>query len=584
MLELRLYRAAFVPFLLALVIVAFSLGARPRPLSATLAPDAFSGASAIARLNQLTAKFPDRRPGSNGDAALASFIARSFNDAHFPSRTHEFDGDTVAGRQSLSTVIGTRQGSSNSTIAIVAHRDARQTGSAAELSGTAALLELTHIFGGRVTQHSLALVSTSGGSGGAAGAADLARRLPHPVAAVIVLGDVAGTRSRRPYVVPWSDGSQIAPIRLRRTVETALQEELGRSPGGTAATDQLARLAFPMSVGEQGPLLAAGLPAVLVQQSGEVGPGARDGISEARLQSFGRGVLRALNALDSGPSAEPAPTRDVLLGSRVLAAWGVRLLVGLLILPALIGAVDVFARVRRRRQPIAPWFTWVAAGAVPFALAALFAAALGRSGLLHAAPAGPVTAHQLPLGIGARTALVSVALVFALGWMLRTALLRARRGSPGVPGAATALILTSCGLAILVWLANPYAAALLVLPLHIVLLATTLEPRPPRAVAVALLAGSLLPLLLLAGLDAERLGLGPQAFAWMGLLLVAGGHVGLIALLLWSLAAGVLVGALTIVLHRAREEAEREPTITVRGPLTYAGPGSLGGTDSALRR
>jgi hypothetical protein len=28
----------------------------------------------------------------------------------------------------------------------------------------------------------------------------------------------------------------------------------------------------------------------------------------------------------------------------------------------------------------------------------------------------------------------------------------------------------------------------------------------------------------------------------------------------------------------------KPPEITIRGPLSYAGPGSLGGTESALRR
>ena len=53
MLNGRIYRAAFLPFLLALGIAAFSLGARPGPLRSNLAPDAFQGSSALARLNDL---------------------------------------------------------------------------------------------------------------------------------------------------------------------------------------------------------------------------------------------------------------------------------------------------------------------------------------------------------------------------------------------------------------------------------------------------------------------------------------------------------------------------------------------------
>jgi hypothetical protein len=38
-----------------------------------------------------------------------------------------------------------------------------------------------------------------------------------------------------------------------------------------------------------------------------------------------------------------------------------------------------------------------------------------------------------------------------------------------------------------------------------------------------------------------------------------------------------------VCLARARVEEVDDP-VTVRGPVTYAGPGSLGGTESALRR
>ena len=45
-----------------------------------------------------------------------------------------------------------------------------------------------------------------------------------------------------------------------------------------------------------------------------------------------------------------------------------------------------------------------------------------------------------------------------------------------------------------------------------------------------------------------------------------------------------MIAAFAIAVGRAREHYEELPPITVRGPVSYAGPGSLGGTDSALRR
>ncbi|HEU0318782.1 MAG TPA: hypothetical protein VFR49_15705, partial [Solirubrobacteraceae bacterium] len=528
---------------------AFSLVPRPRPFTSTLAPDAFDGAAAINVLDSLTRDYPSRAPGSPGDQRLAARMASAFRDAGFATTTHSFVGDTVAGRRRLVTVIGRRQGKPGPAIVIVAHRDSRVPGSGAELSGSAALLELASLFSNRVTQRTLTLVSTSGGSGGDAGAADTVGQLTDPVDAVIVLGDLAGSRSRRPYVVPWSDGARIAPIRLRRTVETALQTQFGRSPGGTALTDQLAHLAFPLTVGEQGPLGAAGLPAVLIQRSGEVGPRSGEGASgpaaQQRLQDFGQGVLRAVNALDTGPDVG-APTTDLLLGSSVLPARGIRLLAAMLILPVLVAGVDILARARRRREPVGAWFAWLGLVALPFALAGLFAVLLGRTGLLAAAPTGPVTTAQLPRDVAGDIALVSVALVFGLAWMLRQSLTR-RLGltvgtGPGSwDGAAAALVLAVCGVAVLTWAANPYAALLAILPLHLWLLATTLDPVPPRALGFSLVAAAAIPLLGLIVFYCARLGLGPAAFAWTGLLLVAGGQVGLISLVLWSLAGGAAI-------------------------------------------
>jgi Peptidase family M28 len=585
--DLRLYRMAFAPLALAVVYVAFSLATWPPALTTTLPPTAFVGSAAMTTLETLAKAYPDRRPGSAGDQQLAAYMAAAFKRDGFATRTNTFTGDTVDGRKNLETVIASRQGASSPSIVIVAHRDSARPGSLAELSGSAALLELAHVFSETTTNRALTLVSTTGGSGGAAGAADLAAHLPGPVDAVIVLGDLAGARSSRPYVIPWSDGSQIAPIQLRRTVEGALQTQLGRSPGGAAVSDQVARLVFPLTVGEQGPLDAAGIPAVLIQQSGEVGPSAGDPVppSATRFQEFGRGVLGAVDALDNGPTVGP-PTRDLLLGHLVLKGSLVRLLVGLLILPALVAAVDALARARRRNAPLGGSLVWLAVAGVPFLLAALFAVVLGRSDLLSAAPTGPVTSRQLPSGASGTIALISVALVFGLAWLLRAPLVRrlAPGASPSAAGAPVALVLVASAIACVVWVFNPYAALLTLLPLHLWLFATMLERPPPKAMSVALVGVSLIPLAALMLLDAGRLGLGPHAFAWTGLLMVAGAHVGLGPIVLWSLSGGCLIGAFAVAVTRAREHYEDLPPITVRGPVSYAGPGSLGGTDSALRR
>jgi hypothetical protein len=583
-LDLRIYRTALAPFLLVVLIVGFALGNQPAPAVSTLAPDAFDGARAAGGLAALASSFPDRRPGGAGDQRLARLMAGAFGSAGFRVHIDTTSARTVDGTRTLETVVGVRPGTRSGAIVLVAHRDAAGRKARAELSGTAALLELAHVLSGRVTQRTVVLASTSGGSGGDGGAAELASTLGVPVDAVIVLGDLAGSRSREPHVVPWSDGRQIAPAFLVRTTASGLAQELGRLPGSPGALDQLARLAFPLTVGEQGPFNAAGIPAVLVQSSGEVGPRANDGVSTDRLTAYGRGVLRAVNALDASRDVGP-PTADVSFGKRVMPSWAIRLLVAILILPVLVAVIDALARARRRRERVGSWVRWTLTAALPFFVVAVFAWLLGHTGILRAAPTDAVAPQNLPLDGGGRTALASVLLVFALAWFLRPRVARSLgvRGSPDEPGAAVAVLVVAVALACVAWIFNPFAAALIVLPLHVWLLTLTTELAPPRWLAIALLMLALVPLAGLLALDSARLALGPQALAWTGLLLVAGGHVGLFSALGWSIALGCTVAAFAVAVRRTRAPEIPEP-ITMRGPLTYAGPGSLGGTESALRR
>jgi hypothetical protein len=71
----------------------------------------------------------------------------------------------------------------------------------------------------------------------------------------------------------------------------------------------------------------------------------------------------------------------------------------------------------------------------------------------------------------------------------------------------------------------------------------------------------------------------------MCVLLVAGGVVGPLQWVVWSLVLACLVAAAGLALRAKPAPAPSAGLpVTVRGPLTYAGPGSLGGTESALRR
>ena len=587
MLDPRIYRMGMVPVLLAVIVLAFSLNDQQGPLGTNLAPDAYSGANAFSTMKALAKSYPDRRPGSLADHQAAAYVARQLRGDGLAVSTSSFRGRTVDGTRTLENVVGVRAGQENGSIVVVADRDALGSPAAAEASGTAVLLELAQVLTGETLQHSVVLAST-GSAAGAAGAARLASTLQQPVDAVIVLGDMAGTEVRKPTVVPWSNTEQVAPPVLRNTVASALATQTGMAPGTTGLIGQIAHLAFPMVASEQGPFGGSGEPAVLLSLSGERGPAATEPTSLSQISAMGRTVLQTVTALDAGP-AVPAPSTYLSLSGKSIPVWAVRLLVLVLILPVLVTTIDGLARARRRGHSIVRWVAWVLLAALPFALAATLVLAARAVGLIGAAPPGPVGVGAISLQDGGLSLLVGLAVVIVAGLVwLRPALARLLRARPDHgpygDGAAAGVLLVLCVVALAVWLTNPFAALLLVPALHLWMWIVVPELRlPTPAVVVLLLAGFVLPLVIAVDY-ADTLGLDPLQTAWSWVLLLAGGAVGLLAALEWSVVLGCAFSVIAIVVRAARQPRPEQAPVTIRGPVSYAGPGSLGGTESALRR
>jgi hypothetical protein len=224
------------------------------------------------------------------------------------------------------------------------------------------------------------------------------------------------------------------------------------------------------------------------------------------------------------------------------------------------------------------WARWLGALSAPFAIAALLTRLLGATGIVHA-PGAPVASGRVPLQPGA---MILIGLVFVLAWVCVRPLERTLgvRGAPQGSGPAAALAVVTVAVAALVWLRNPYAAAILVLPVHAWLLAP--EVRASRTVALALVLVALIPAGLVLGVYASALGLPAGGLPWSLLLLVAGGHVGVLSLIVLCALCGCGVAAARLALRRAPDEATAGGP-SVRGPSGYAGPGSLGGTESGMR-
>ena len=149
-------------------------------------------------------------------------------------------------------------------------------------------------------------------------------------------------------------------------------------------------------------------------------------------------------------------------------------------------------------------------------------------------------------------------------------------------------MLVLCVVTLVIWLENPFAAALMrpgaapagcgsSRPEHAAARSVVGPPVPGRAGAGR------------AGRDSTTrpcwaLALRPAA--WNAVLMLAGGSVSVMSAIEWSVVLGCVVSLAVMIVRIARQPRPIRPSSRsrVRGPITYAGPGSLGGTKSALRR
>jgi hypothetical protein len=590
--EPRIYRAAFVPALLALVLTMFSFESRPRPLPQGLAADVlFDGRQAAQLAADIAEDHPDRRVGRAGDSATAALVADQFRRRGFRVERQRF---RHADRD-LENVIARRAGRSRSQIVIVAARDAavvpEATGSA---SDTAALLQLARVFQGRASRETLVLASVDGSTLGEVGTARLVDELGPPdlVDAVLVVSNLGSRPRDGSFVQAWSTNSRRAGIGLQRTVAESIRQELDQPVRAAGALGQLARLSFPIGIGPQGVLLEEGFDAVRISGSGDLPPPGRgpvEAIDEDRLGTLGRATLRTVTAVDQNGRPEHGPKSYILAGSQVLPGWVLALFAGALLLPVLVASVDAFARARRHQLPVVPWLRWVGAWTAPFLAGFALAELLALTGATPTPRPAPVPPAELPVDGPALAVLGGVAVAMVLAFALARFL--AARPDPSLsapvePGAAVALSLTLSVSALLLWLVNPYAGLLAAPAAHLWMLAVLSRPLPPRRARAVMIAIGAVPALLVGVYYLVALSMNPLEGAWYLLMLVTGHSVGVVTTLVACVMLGVFCAAVEIAARLPGEPKVEEPELgpSVYGPGAHAGRGALGGTESALRR
>jgi hypothetical protein len=526
MIDFNLYRVAFAPALVAVIVLAFSLEGVPEPIPSGLAPAVFESTGAVPIARQIAKDTPDRRPGSDGDEQAAEVVRKSFEDLSGGTVSEQTYDSSYAGDDvSLRNVLLTLPGTSPSTIAVVAARDsAIQPGAVSSAAATGVLIELARALSATDHTETIVLVSTDGGADGASGARtfldDYADR--DSIEATLVISQPGAADRSQPYLVTSSAGDSSAPIQLAETAARDIETAVGKGPDRQGAFTQLARLAFPDGLGEQAVLIDGGMDAVAISSAGENPlPASRDGeddVSSDSISEFGRAALSTVLALDaSSQQLDHGPDSYVRIGNNLVPGSSLALLALALLLPAGVAAIDALTRAARNGLSVVGSLIWVAAIAAPPLAALVFLYLLALVGLIPR-PAFPFDPALFDLG---RSETLAIAVLLGLAgagyWFL--GLLRPRRRT--TPEARTA----SAGLvifvaALLAWLVNPFLALFAVLLAHCWIPVARFATGPGAAAAIVAVAT--VPLVAAALTSAGAIGLG----VWDIVVMIAGGQIG----------------------------------------------------------
>ncbi len=556
MIDFRLYRLAFAPALLAIVVLMFSLQGAPGPFEPATPPATFDGDRAATQARQVVTLAPERPPGSPGDDAVADLVVDRFDEVAAGSVTEQtFDADYEGDQVSLRNVLLTLPGDPSSTVVVVANRDsARGPGAASSAAATGILIELANALGLAGHERTYVLASTSGGAAGAAGVRELFKALPErdSVDAVVVISQPGAAEPRGPFVVASSTGKSSGPIRLQRTAELAVATQAERTWAKPPAFTQLARLAIPSGLGDQAPLIAEDIEAVAISSAGERPLSESDDgleqLSGRSVDAFGRAIQSTVDAIDT--SAEPrsqVPDPHIELSDNLVPGWTLALLALALIVPAAVVAVDACVRTARRGGALGTGVAWAAARSLPFvgALLALYGLAI-----VGAVPRPPFPFDPGLYGLGTRAA-ITVPLIVGAG-LASAAVLRWRGVTASTaPATATAAVgLVAAAACAVLWVANPYLALLAAPAAHVWLLAAR-SPGAIRALlSIALSALACAPLIAALAAVSGALDLGADA-PWTFAIMVADGQIGLSTTLPACFLAGALLGGIVLCVRRA---------------------------------
>jgi hypothetical protein len=569
MIDLRLYRYALLAVPVVLVVAMFSLQGVPASLNAGIPPDAFDPTSAAPLAKELATAAPYPTPGSGSDDKLAEQVKSQFaaiDDATVSEQT--FDGSFRGHDVHLRNLIATLPGESNRQIALIAPRDvARGSGAATSAAATAALLEIAESFSGTAHHKTLVFVSADGSSIGALGTKRFIADYSDSslLDAAIVLSQPALAHPAAPLVIPWSTGPQSTASQLDETANATVSKELAMPAGDEGPLADLFRLALPAGLGDQGPLIESGLPAVRLSADGElpIDPGrdTSESFDNDTFARFGRAALSLILTLDASPGAiEHGPNGYVGLAGNLLPGWTIALLALSLLVPAGLAAGAGLASATRTPIEAVRGIVYTLLRALPFIGALLVILGTALVGLLPS-PDFPFDPRIEALGTGGTVSVIVALLVYCLIAFF----LRPLRPPPAraIMTAAPAALLVASLATFGIWLVNPYLGLVVSVGLQAWVLAAA-RLAPGRLPAAGLVLLGLIPVLVLFANLAGRFEAGIGV--WHDLvLMVADGQIGTAPTVLACIGAGAGVALVAV---SGREPGRPSPEIRLEGEIS----------------
>lgn len=228
----------------------------------------FDGEAAFATETEFVTTFPSRHSGAPNNRAAAVWLLEEFSSMDLDCEMQEWNQVNYSVPTDFRNVVCTLPGTDPRQILIVAHHDQAPTtiqGADNDGSGISILLQLAEIFAGEGTPpYTLTFVVTDGEEYGMLGTAHYVRTHPNPDE--ILVGMSIDNLGREYYdamnIELIGQYRNYGPIWVPLTLQAAAEAAGGWQVNLRAPMDQVLDQAGPISFMDQGPMIAAGIPAV----------------------------------------------------------------------------------------------------------------------------------------------------------------------------------------------------------------------------------------------------------------------------------------------------------------------------------